>query len=253
MTPHEPSRSLYARAKRKVVGQWRAKPARLSFPKGVLSISFDDAPQSAMRTGAQIAESHGARATFFLSGSYMGGHTHFGPMHTQDDLARAIAVGHEIGCHSYSHRDAGVTPIDVMAADVTRNERVLKTLGAPAPRSFAYPYGETSARFKAEVAKRFATGRGITGGLNVGPVDLAQLRAQRLYGAETYDVAADLMARAKHACGWLILFTHDVQDKPTAYGCTPATLDAALLLARQLNLAILPIRDALASATVHPC
>ena len=26
--------------------------------------------------------------------------------------------------------------------------------------------------------------------------------------------------------GWLVLFTHDVQDKPSPFGCTPKTLAA---------------------------
>jgi hypothetical protein len=39
---------------------------------------------------------------------------------------------------------------------------------------------------------------------------------------------------------WLVLFTHDVQDQPSAHGCTPGELDRAIRLARGAGLDILP-------------
>ena len=46
--------------------------------------------------------------------------------------------------------------------------------------------------------------------------------------------------------GWLILFTHDVSEQPSPYGCTPAMLAEALARIVDAGIEILPVKHAMA-------
>ena len=90
----------------------------------------------------------------------------------------------------------------------------------------------------------------MQGGINAGIVDLAQLKAEPL---ERRSWRADLIegkvAEAVARKGWLILFTHDVSEEPSPYGCTPAMLEHALACLRDAGVEVLPVKHALAKAT----
>ncbi len=50
------------------------------------------------------------------------------------------------------------------------------------------------------------------------------------------------------AKSWLIVFTHDVEENASPYGCRPKELDRLIRLARSADLEILPVGSALAKA-----
>jgi hypothetical protein len=55
--------------------------------------------------------------------------------------------------------------------------------------------------------------------------DLNQLPAVGIEGPDGEETARHWLRKAKAANAWLILFTHDVVDTPSEFGCTPATLE----------------------------
>jgi hypothetical protein len=92
--------------------------------------------------------------------------------------------------------------------------------------------------------------RGVRDGVNAGPEDRALIKSiglerRRLPG---YDLE-DLMAQTAASRGWLTAYGHDVSDRPTDYGCTPADLDRVLCAAKAAELKIAPIGEAWASIT----
>lgn len=48
--------------------------------------------------------------------------------------------------------------------------------------------------------------------------------------------------------GWLILYTHDVCEKPGRFGCTPEEFARLLGAARDSNLQVLTVNEALVKA-----
>jgi hypothetical protein len=46
--------------------------------------------------------------------------------------------------------------------------------------------------------------------------------------------------------GWLVLYTHDVDDSPSAYGCTPGLLQAAVEAAVESGAELLTLDAGLA-------
>lgn len=242
---YAPPRDLASKVRRRMT-QWRAsKPARLAFDEPLLSISFDDFPVTAAREGARTLESHGARGTFYAASGVAETNGACGRNYSAADIARLSAAGHEIGCHSYAHRDAAQHDVFDSLQDLAKNRDGLLAMGARSPRTHAYPYGETTPRLKDGLPPRFECARGILPGVNVGPSDLAQLRAYSMFGEawmERLSAALKIAAKRK---GWVIAFTHDIAETPSAWGTRGADLDAVLHEAHRLGFTVLPVSAAL--------
>ena len=219
-------------ADRSLKGKLRRRIARLEVrreaaaePAGpMVSISFDDAPVSAATAGAKILADRGARGTFFIA---MGLAGQDGPMGRNADAGEVRALmdaGHEIGCHTFSHLNCGVAPAGITTGDVERNRAALAALGVPEPASFAFPYGEVSSPAKIALGGRFALLRALHHGVIHKGADLNQAPAVGIEGDGGEAAARRWLHRAIAERGWLILYSHDVQETPSPYGCTPQAL-----------------------------
>ena len=137
-----------------------------------------------------------------------------------------------------------------LRSDADRNDEALAgALEGARLCSYAYPYGEVGLRAKRVMAARYATARGIRPGINAGQIDLAQLRAVPLEARRWRpDEIAAAVAQARTASGWLVLFTHDVCDTPSPFGCTPAMLVETLELLAAAAVPVLPVKSAMAEA-----
>ncbi len=246
MTTYAPPRDPLSKARRAWTQARRIAPARLSFSEPVLSLCFDDFPASAATIGAPLLERYGARGSFFASSSFAEGESGSGRCFGLPDLERLRNTGHEIGCHTFTHSDCARQDLFATLQDIARNRDALVAMGCEPPVSLAYPYGETSIPLKRALPKRLACARGITAGLNRGLTDLAHLRAYPLFGRGGIAGAMRALRQAARTKAWMIAFTHDVSTTPSPWGTHPDELEALIVMARQLGVTILPVRDALA-------
>jgi len=217
-------RSLRGKLRRRLarLAARHAAPASPSRP--MVSFCFDDAPQSAALAGADILEARGLKGTYFIS---MGLAGQDGPMGANADaaqLGRLLEAGHEIGCHTFSHLNCGTAPAGAVEGEADRNLQALGALGAPPPVTFAYPYGEVSAVAKATLGKRFFLSRALHHGLIGRGSDLNQAPAVGIEGPGGEAVARHWLRRALNERAWLILYSHDVREGPSPFGCTPDAL-----------------------------
>lgn len=241
-----PPRDALSKVRRRAT-QWRAaRPAKLKFEAPLLSICFDDFPVSAGAAGAQILEAHGARATYYAAAGMADTNGPCGRNFTARDIARLLDAGHEIGCHTFEHADCARRPIFESLRSIAKNRDVLNEMGArESARSLAFPYGETTHALKEGLPPRFHSARGVLSGVNVGRVDLAQLRAHALFGDNWQARLNSAMKSAAKRNGWLIAFTHDIADAPSPWGTRGQDLDALLKQAHRLGLTVLPVTAAL--------
>ncbi len=72
----------------------------------ILSLTFDDVPDSALTEGAAILEAHRVRGTFYIAGGMLAMQMADWRMIDAQGVCELHARGHEIGCHSFSHRRA---------------------------------------------------------------------------------------------------------------------------------------------------
>ncbi len=242
---YSPPRDPLAKLRRRMT-QWdAARPALLRFDAPMLSITFDDFPVSAATTGARILESHGARGTYYASAGLADTDGPSGRNFSAADLQRLIAVGHEIGCHSFDHSDCAQRDVFDTLLDFAKNRDALAGMGASgSSRTLAYPYGETSVALKSTLPPRFDSARGVMPGINHGRTDLAQLRAYAMFG-KPFNAMRRALKRAAKRNAWIIGFTHDVAETPSPWGTSAADLDALLHDAHALGFTVLPVSAAL--------
>lgn len=224
------------------------RPVSLSLTRGIISFSFDDFPASAWRRGGAILEAHGVRGTYYVSMGLEGRPWHGGEGFSREDLAALVASGHELGCHTFSHQPCWRLSDAELDEDLDLNARHCRFAVGDRPfTTFAYPFGLANARAKRLVAGRFAAVRHIRKGINAGAVDLAELRANEINAGTPVQVLTRLIDRCRDRNGWLLLFTHDVSETPSPWGCTPALFAQLVGWAVASGCGVLPVGGAVAA------
>jgi len=239
--------SIAARLVREIGGFLRTRPAKINWPGGVVSFTFDDFPRSAWINGGAILERYDRRGTYYTAMGLAGTANNLGPLFELEDLRAAHARGHEIACHTFSHRDCGrASPAEIDIEIKSNAAALAQALDGFVTTNFAYPFGGVSLSAKQAFNGRFASCRGTGRGINRGTVDLADLFSTSLYSHNfDRDRFCQLIEDAQTSGGWLIFYTHDVADEPSPFGCTPAQFQSIVAYAAE-NAPVLPVRDVLA-------
>ena len=220
---------------KKKVDRWLAKKmARHLVPMEnqapVVSFTFDDFPESAATIGARILQDRGALGTFYMAGGLLGRLSGGVQIASREQVNELWNAGHEIGCHTFSH-----VAVDRLAAAALEEElRANSAMFSEQHRdrtltSFSYPFGLMSLAAKRILARHFVTCRSAEPGIHAGKVDLACLRALRLYDTQIDRRRIDHhMNELLSKNGWLIFYTHDVAEHPTRWGCSPGLTEYAV-------------------------
>jgi peptidoglycan/xylan/chitin deacetylase (PgdA/CDA1 family) len=217
-------RSLKGKLRRRLVRLVERRPARRGPDRPMVSFSFDDAPHTALAAGGAALEAHGVRGTYFIAAGLAGAIGPMGLIAASQAVMQASHAGHEIACHTYSHLDCGQADQRTIEADVDHNTAALSAWGAAPATTFAYPYGDVSLAAKKALGGRYNVLRGLHHGLIEAGTDLNQAPAVGIEGLDGEAVAHAWIDRAAARRGWLILYTHDVIEPPSPFGCTPAAL-----------------------------
>ncbi|WP_300380939.1 polysaccharide deacetylase family protein [Henriciella sp.] len=255
ITAYEPDRSIPAKIRRRLTRWSVAHPLDHAPRKSYICFTFDDFPKSAADTGAEILDEVGAKGCFYACTGMSGERHAIGELFEPEDLAALTRASHEIGAHTETHLDCARAGNDDVLADIDTNLRRLIDMGHDTPvTQFAWPYGETNRSLKSRLAGRFDVARGVLAGTNGKGSDMMQLSAYELDETETSTARA--AAAIEHAAsnpGWLFIFTHDVREKHSSWGTTPAALRKLVRLARDTgaelvtpSMALTRIRD-----TIH--
>lgn len=188
----------------------------------LISFSFDDAPQTAFDNGGGILKANGARATYFVSLGLLGADSPSGFIASETTLRRALEDGHELGCHTFDHKDPWKSAPDEFERSVLKNRQELaQILPKSVFTSFAYPLCGPRPATKRRLGKLFKCCRGGGQDINVGTADLNLLNAFFLdkRKRDTIDSLKQLIDRNAESLGWLIFATHDIVENPSIYGC----------------------------------
>lgn len=238
---------LKAKASHRLAMHLPVDSVRLPSQSPTVSFTFDDLPKSAATTGAAMLETYGASGTFYVSGSLVGTKSPEWTHVSGDDILDLHERGHEIGCHTFFHRRVCDLDAQSLNDEMEQNRRYVRALDPGIKiENFAYPFGYGAFVRKRQLQTAFKSCRSIMPGVNRGNVDLQFLRAYPLIDGridrDGIDRAFDVAEKTK---GWLIFFSHDVADRPSPYGCSPALLNHALDAASRRNIQILSMAEAL--------
>lgn len=227
---------------------WRLAGSRrrLKTDRPLVSFTFDDVPDSALIEGAAILERHGVRGTFYIAGDLVGQVAPNRRLITSEGTRELARRGHEVGCHTFSHRRIRDIPHAELAGDLDRNAAALAEAGVGrAPANFAFPYNSAWPPARAEFRRRFRSCRGGGEEINRGLVDPLMLKAVEIRPPLEQAALARHIDDLRREPGWLIFTTHDVGEHPTPFGCTPATLEGLVAHAVAAGCDVLTVDAAL--------
>lgn len=242
--PYAADRSLGGKVRRRMAKLAARRPAAPRLERPTLSFTFDDVPDSAVANAAPLLEDMGLRATWYVCSGLFGRAGHMGRFADAEAVSALIARGHEIGCHTRGHIDCHKASDEALLENVTANVAALRALGAE-PRHFAFPYGELSARAKRLLGPNYGSLRGVQAGIVQSGGDLNQLPSPGFQGPDGEAVANHWIDRVAASGGWVILFSHDVRNDPSPWGCTPAALGRVVRRAQAAGFDIRPVGEVL--------
>ncbi len=124
--------------------------AHVNVPGPYVAVTFDDGPHATLTPQVlDIFNRHGAHATFFVLGCSANLH--------RSILARAVAEGHEVGAHSWSHIDMRASSLDKIKDEFDRTNAVIEEATGRAPRVMRPPYGSATCELIDMVYNRYGT------------------------------------------------------------------------------------------------
>lgn len=122
-----------------------ATPSNAATCNGYVALTFDDGPNPSNTMNLLNAlRANGLRATMFNVGQNARNHP---------SLVRAqVEAGMWIGNHSYTHPYMTRLSQDQMRSELSQTQSAIQAGGAPAPRLFRPPYGDTNATLQSVAA-----------------------------------------------------------------------------------------------------
>lgn len=249
---YTPSKSLNKRIARRIVPFQQKQMVEFKIDRPIISFTFDDCPKSAAINGLSKLDAIGWKSTVYIASKLLGTTNHLGLQMDEADVIATYNAGHEIGGHSFSHMDLSEMPLESVLKDVTKNRSVIGRLKLPPCRTFAYPYGQTTAALKRRLSKDYDGLRGITPGVMTGKVDLNQIRSTPLFSGKAFEELIRQIEGLKNKNSWLTLFTHDIENSPTEWGCTPAEMDSVIKAVQASGAEVLTVTDAITKLRANP-
>lgn len=108
--------------------------AQVNVPGNYVALTFDDGPSASYTPQVlDILKRHKARATFFVLGE--------NAVRNKSLLARAVAEGHEIANHTYSHIKMTAVGRQTIAREIERTSDIIKEATGYYPTAMRPPYG----------------------------------------------------------------------------------------------------------------
>lgn len=108
---------------------------RVETSRKVVALTFDDGPTAEVtRPLLDVLEKEQVRATFFVTGAELEKH--------MDRGMRIVAMGHELGNHSYSHERMILVTPSYVQEEIERTDALIREAGYQNPTYFRPPYGK---------------------------------------------------------------------------------------------------------------
>jgi len=245
MTIYQPKTSLAAKVKRRLVPFQARRVIPTNLDRPIVSFTFDDCPKSVMENALGPLEREGWLSTIYIALGLCETTNHLGLHMSLADVKAGHESGHEIGDHTFSHCDGSAVPLSDVLSDIDKNQAELADMGLPPSDTFAYPYGEATPALKKALETRFKGARGIKSNSHESSVDLNQFGSNRLYAGQDFEILQSQIKALKNTPGWMTIFTHDVRENPSAFGCTPAQLHETIKAVKDCGAVVMTVADAI--------
>jgi peptidoglycan/xylan/chitin deacetylase (PgdA/CDA1 family) len=197
------------------------------FRGGVVSLTFDDQWHSAYSNAIPLLESYGFKSTWYICVGNVGNYDdeYKERCMNWDEIGVLGKLDHEIASHTITHCDFDIEGIDKIREELKNSKSILTSRLKCSINNFSYPFTRTGSIVGGPQAaiENYKSARGGEFGLNSFPLRRDNLFACKLYEKEhTIDYFKALVDICAVEHKWLIIYTHDVKENFSKYGCSPA-------------------------------
>lgn len=122
--------------------------AQVNVPGRYVALTFDDGPSAAYTPKVlDILKRHNAKATFFVVGQCA--------VHNKGIMARAVAEGHEIAAHTWSHIKMTGSSDEKIISEMDRTNAVITEATGRRPKLMRPPYGASNSHVQDLMMSRY--------------------------------------------------------------------------------------------------
>lgn len=238
--------NLFFKVKRAIACKFLKKKVSLNLSKPLISFAFDDIPDSAITNGARILSEYGYKGTFYVSLGLADNHNKNKNYFDHSKLKQLVADGAELACHTADHIALYRSGRRKILNNLKKNkEKINQLIPGYEFKNFSYPSGQQTFRSKWILKKQFRSARGVKAGMHSKEMDLYNLHANEMGDKLTLKLAVGLIEEAIRTNAWLIFYTHEVEDNPSAYGCTAEFFESVVKYCYKKNVEVLTVNKAL--------
>ena len=240
---YQPSTALRHKVARRLTPLMARRSVEVRLARPVVCFTFDDAPASVIENALPLMEARGWKATVYVSTGLIGQETHHGRMMKESEIGEVAARGHEIGAHGHTHTDPSVRPVAEVEREARINRATFARLGVPEPVSYAWPYGQTRADLKRAMSQHYTSLRGISSATHRRRVDLNQVGSWKLFSS-TVGACLRELDRVEKRPGLMTLFTHDVREDCSEWGCSPDDFARVVKRVEEMDADVVTVGEA---------
>src|SRR5271157_68387 len=135
------------------------------------------------------------------------------------------SLGWDFECHTNTHPSLISLTDAQIIAELQAVNTAFQTHGYPPPQHMAYPYGDYNSHVESIVSQYRKSARTVSDNMTTYPVaNWYELNAAQFIPTTTMTDVTNWVTQCISTKSLLVIFTHDISNSPSAYGCTPAML-----------------------------
>lgn len=212
--------------------------------KGKVTLSFDDGWRCIYENALPIIEKARLKSTHYIISGYLDD-AQFPQYMNLGHLSELKRSGHEIGCHSVSHKHLTKEPLGIIESEIFLSLKYLREKGFSV-ETFAYPYGEYDDGV-VDVVKRagFAGARSTNRGFNIAGADPYLLQCQAVKVSTLVSEVVEWIDTAVRNGSWLILMFHQIDHEGREWSCPQDRLAEIVKYIKVKNLNVVTVSEGL--------
>jgi peptidoglycan/xylan/chitin deacetylase (PgdA/CDA1 family) len=212
--------------------------------KGAITLTFDDGWRSIYENALPILQRAGIKSTCYVVSGYLDDEQFPAYMNTTQ-IFELNAQGHEIGCHTASHKNLPKETDSIIESEVNLSLKFLRGLGVSV-QTFAYPFGEYDSRVVRTVKDAgFLGARSVERGFNDQTTDRFLLQCRAVKVSTTVSEVIAWIESARSQAKWLILMFHQIDEEGREFSARPQTLSRIADYLRENDVRTLTVREGL--------
>lgn len=216
--------------------------AKFSEPK--ISITFDDGWLSSYVNGAKILEKYQMRGTFYIVPDLIGRNEYM----NEEQLSDLAQRGHQIGSHTFDHRDLSMMDAKGVENELTKTNQYLRQRLKLDKIDLASPYGKIDSVGLKLVKKMQRSHRGTRAGVNTKQtLETYNLRTLFIDKEKSNSELLKKIELAKAFNGWLIVVYHQVEPNESFFAIEKNVFEEQIRAIQKSGVKVEKVEDVLRS------